>query len=50
MPGIDFVGAFEKSNRSLIGDDVFLFFFLDELYYACIDREQKGFKFEKEAE
>ena len=41
---IDFVGAIEKGNRSPIGDDVFLLFFVDELYYAFIDREQKGFE------
>ena len=38
----DFVGASEKRNRSPIGDDVFLIFFVDELNYTFIDREKKG--------
>ena len=36
--GKDFVCAIEKRNRSPIGDDVFLIFFVDERNYAFIYR------------
>ena len=41
-----YIDTIKKSNRFPIRDVIFIFFFVDELYYAFIDREWKGFEFD----